>query len=35
MENFYKNMERIYKVSEFTFTGDDGSEDESKIDLSF
>ena len=34
LENFYKNMERIYKVSEFTFTGDDGSEDESKIDLS-
>ena len=34
LENFYKNMERIYKVSEFTFTDDDGSEDESKIDLS-
>lgn len=33
LENFYKNLERIYKVSEFTFTDDDGSEDESKIDL--
>lgn len=35
LENFYKNLERIYNVSEFTFTDDDGSEDESKIDLSF
>lgn len=34
LENFYKNLERIYNVSEFTFTDDDGSEDESKIDLS-
>ena len=33
LENFYKNLERIYNVSEFTFTDDDGSEDESKIDL--